>query len=492
MNRRAFLKLSALLAACPALNACAPAYARLAGEPRPAPLPPADDVAAFALLSRLTFGPRSEERARMAEIGPEAWIEEQLSPENIDDSGTDLQLRRFDTLQMAAHELHAWSDKLFEDNEDRSTVPQELAQATLLRQTYSRRQLYESLVDFWSDHFSLSVTKGDCYYLKTVDDRAVIRPHALGTFRELLWASAHSPAMLVYLDQASSDATHPNENYARELLELHTLGVGSGYTQTDVMELARALTGWTVKEHWWRGEFTFDPDKHAPGEKKILGRAIPEGGQTEAESVLEQLATDERTARFISGKLARRFLGSHPPNDLVTRAAQTFVKTNGDVRAVVRGLLFDGLRANAFTPKFKRPAHFALSALRQLNLPLTDFSSLATDYLARLGHVPFAWPTPDGYPDDDAAWQNNALPRWQWAQTLAEHEDTLPALEALWQQANAQKPAEQLSVLCRVLLGASLPTPTAQSLLTALAEAGEALPRVLVAGLLSAPAFQWR
>ncbi len=158
-------------------------------------------------------------------------------------------LRNLDLISRKADEL---------DGFKKEQVIAGLRQATLLRQVYSRNQLYEMMVEFWGDHFNISMEKGVGWLLKIVDDREVIRPHALGEFRELLGASAHSPSMLVYLDNQANDYQAPNENYARELLELHTLGVDGGYTQADVMELARCLTGWTVKEHFWRGELTFN------------------------------------------------------------------------------------------------------------------------------------------------------------------------------------------------------------------------------------------
>ena len=228
-------------------------------------------------MNRLTFGPRVEERARFAEIGLQAYIEEQLNYASINDLTCNLQLSTFNTLKMAANELEGISNQLF-DGYDREIIPNELRQATLMRQIYSKRQLYEIMVEFWSDHFNIFIEKGNGFYLKTVDDREVIRKHALGSFRDLVWASAHSPAMMIYLDNQANEKSHPNENYARELMELHTLGVDGGYTQKDVMELARCLTGWNVKEHFWLGDFVFKEDLHDTGEKNVLGLSDPAVG----------------------------------------------------------------------------------------------------------------------------------------------------------------------------------------------------------------------
>src|SRR5258706_11428260 len=243
---------------------------------------------------------------------------------------------------MDANELEGISNGLF-DSYDRETVPNELRQATLLRQLYSKRQLYEVMVDFWSDHFNIFTKKGTGFYLNTGDARAVIRKHGLVSFLDLLWASANSHAMMTYLDNQANEKSHPNENYARELMELHTLGVDAGYTQQDVMELARCLTGWNVKEHFWLGDFVFKLDLHDTGAKHVLGMTIASAGIKEAEQVLEMLVTHPSAAHFISTKLARRFIADEPPQELVEKAAQIFLKTKGDIRSVLRVILLDGL-----------------------------------------------------------------------------------------------------------------------------------------------------
>jgi uncharacterized protein (DUF1800 family) len=423
-----------------------------------------------------------------------------LAPDLIDDGPADWRLRNFDTLRMAASDLAERSSKLF-DTVDRLSVPNELRQATLVRQVYSRRQLYEAMVEFWTDHFNISVDKGDCYFLKTVDDREVIRPHALGRFRDLLWASAHSPAMLVYLDNQANIKDAPNENYAREVMELHSLSVRGGYSQADVMELARAFTGWTVKQHFWRGQYTFDAHQHDAGVKTLLGLTLQPEGQREAERALEMLATQPATASFIAAKLARRFLGDDPPSAVVEQARLAFVQSDGDIKTVLRTILFDGLLGpvSAATPKFKRPVNFIASALRQLNAE-TDAGPALRDYLAQMGQAHFAWPTPDGYPDRAGPWTGNLLPRWQFALALVADEikGTRVRLAALARQTPAlaeQTPAAIADDLSRLLLGRPLPAAGRDSLLRQLQAAGTAesqLPAILLAGLLASPAFQWR
>jgi len=491
LSRRRFLQLAGLIAA--SVTACTPVYRRLAGEP-PAPSAgawPASGDAHFAALSRMTFGPRPEERARAAEIGLSAWIEEQLAYDAIDDSALNWRLQNFETLNMSATELLDWSEGLFDDV-DQQSVPRELVRASLIRQTYSRRQLYEVMVEFWSDHFNISAEKDDCFFLKTVDDREVIRPHALGNFRDLLWASAHSPAMLFYLDNQVNHKEHPNENYAREVMELHTLGVDGGYTQQDVMELARCLTGWTVKDAFWRGDFTFNQDFHDTGPKTVLGVTIEPEGQREAERVIEMLAAHPATARFISFKLARRFIADDPPADLVSKGAEAFIKNSGDLRAVLRVILLDGLPQ--IQPKFKRPVDFVVSALRLLNAQ-TDASPALLEYLVRLGQVPFRWPTPDGYPMVSAPWMGNLQPRWQFALALARNEikGTQIDLPKLVEVSGADGSAELTEKLSALILGAPLPLAARENLLNSLNTVDDAdLPALLAAGLIASPAFQWR
>jgi uncharacterized protein (DUF1800 family) len=443
-------------------------------------------------LNRLTFGPRVEERARFTEIGLQAYIEEQLAFDAINDFQCQLLVHPFKTLNMAANELEGISNQLFE-NYDRETVPNELRQATILRQLYSKRQLYEVMVEFWSDHFNIFVEKGNCFYLKTVDDREVIRRHALGSLRDLVWASAHSPAMLVYLDNQANEKSHPNENYARELMELHTLGVNGGYTQQDVMELARCLTGWTVKEHFWLGDFLFKEELHDTDAKKVLGLEIQPSDLKEAEQVIELLVTHPSTARFIATKLARRFIADEPPQEVVEKAAAVFLKTNGDVKSVLRVVLFDGLPLAR--PKYKRPANFVLSAMRTLNVE-TDGAAIQ-DYLLRMGQSYFNWPTPDGYPDRSEAWQGNLMPRWQFAFELVcdEIKGTKHNLKDLLDVLSTGLLQGEVDVLASLLLGSPLERLARDKLIDSVRGAGatdeEILP-ILAAGILASPAFQWR
>ena len=491
LSRRDFLKLASLVTASAALSSCAPVYRKIAGDLPTVPWT-SFSTSDFLALNRITFGARVEDRARFVEIGLKNYIEEQLDYESINDLACNLQLSTFKTLNMEANELEGISNQLF-DGYHREKVPNELRQATLLRQLYSKRQLYEVMVEFWSDHFNIFMDKEKEFFLKTVDDREVIRKHALGNFRDLVWASAHSPAMMIYLDNQANEKSHPNENYARELMELHTLSVNGGYTQKDVMELARCLTGWNVKEHFWLGDFVFKEDLHDTGEKNILGLSIQPSGIKEAEQVIEMLVMHPSTAKFICTKLARRFIADNPPEPLIEKAAQTFLNTNGDIKSVLRVILFDGLPLAQ--PKYKRPVNFLLSALRMLNVE-TDGIALR-EYLVRMGQLYFNWPTPDGYPDYSEAWQGNLMPRWQFAFALIRNElkDTKHNLNALLDVSSTGILQDDADAITSLLLGAPLERLARDGIIDSVRAAGateEETRQIIAASIIASPAFQWR
>jgi len=500
ISRRDFLKvLGILTAGAGAAAGCSPLASYIPGGPETLAdslrMSPLD----WMVLNRISFGPRPEDRQHLLEIGLENYLEEQLSPDNISDPKSDFLLSRFDVLNMDADGLRNRSDKLF-DNFDPDLVLDDFRQATLLRQVYSQRQLQEVLVEFWTDHFNISIQKGDCWFLKIVDDREVIREYALGNFRELLGASAHSPAMLVYLDNQENHKDAPNENYAREILELHSLGVNGGYDQTDVMELARCLTGWRVKEHFWRGNLTFDPDTHSPGSKTVLGQTIPQSGKGEIDLVLDILANHPSTARTISRKLARRFLADDPPQEIVDRASQVFLETSGDIQSVLKVILLDGLphiHQHEVSCKYKRPLNYMISALRQTGSDTNGGPALQR-HLRRMGQPLYDWPTPDGFPDTAVAWQGNLLPRWQFALDLAQNNinGTKFNMDVLLEDASGDTQDFFLKRITNNLLGKNLPPILEIELLKALERIIDQNPyqaaSVVVAGVLASPTFQWR
>jgi uncharacterized protein (DUF1800 family) len=304
-------------------------------------------------------------------------------------------------------------------------VARDLQEGKILRAVYSNRQLDEVLVDFWFNHFNVFLDKGADHYLTTEYEREAIRPHVLGKFRDLLEATAKSPAMLFYLDNWESVGPNTpaafaggpnaqrrglNENYGRELLELHTLGVDGGYTQKDVTEVARCFTGWSIDRPNLGGGFKFVDRQHDLGEKMVLGVRIPAGGgEKDGEKVLDIVARHPSTAHFISKKLAQRFVADDPPAELVDRMAQTFMKTDGDLRAVMQTLLeskefwSDG----AFRSKIKSPLEVVVSAVRASNGNV-DFANSLVNQIAQLGEPLYRKIEPTGYSNASGEWMNTA------------------------------------------------------------------------------------
>lgn len=369
---------------------------------------------ALHVLNRVTWGARPEDLDRINQMGIEAFIDWQLDYENIPDPKVDEFVAARRILSMEYDELYRIA------NDNYGLVLETVLWNRLFRAIYSERQLYELLVEFWTDHFNVPI--GDYIVDKTLDDRHVIRRHALGKFRDLLFASAQSPAMLYYLDNAVSNAEHPNENYARELMELHTLGVEGGYTEQDVVEVARALTGWTVNDSF-PGRFTFDINNHDTGEKTVLGHILPAGrGIEDGLQVLDILARHPSTARFIAFKLCRRFVSDRPPDPLVESAAQVFTDTDGDIRQVMRHILTSADFMASAGQKFRRPLDFLAAMFRALTPgAVIEDSGTVVYSLEPMGHLPYFWNPPNGYPDAAGAWINtNALlNRWNAALLLA-------------------------------------------------------------------------
>jgi uncharacterized protein (DUF1800 family) len=437
-------------------------------------------------LNRLTFGPRPGDVLKVRAMGLDKWIDQQLNPEKIDDRANErfvasygmLHQDQNDLLKQYAEEQRAKrevkrdkaaatdaadsmavrKERQQQQNGRRQVVTQ-LQSSRVARAVGSERQLQEVMTDFWENHFNIYVAKGapEPYYLTDFDEN-VIRPNALGKFRDLLEAVAKSPAMLFYLDNARSmaDSTRPtlaggggreavggrrvgirrgiggifgpmrvpvhrpaqqvqqkqrpglNENYGRELLELHTLGVDGGYTQQDVINVARAFTGWTIKPPAQGGGFIFRPQVHDAGEKVVLGHKLAAGrGEEDAEDVLDILAKSPATARFISFKLARRFVSDSPSKALVDRATQTYLRTDGDIREVVRTIVTspEFFSQQAFHSKVKTPFEVVVSAARALDAP-PDSTPRSAQMIAYLGQPIFGHQAPNGWPETGDAWMN--------------------------------------------------------------------------------------
>jgi uncharacterized protein (DUF1800 family) len=330
----------------------------------------------------------------------------------------------------------------------------ELAEAKLLRAIYSGRQLDEVMTDFWFNHFNVFIGKGPDRYMINAYEREVIRPHALGKFKDILAATAKSPAMLFYLDnwqsvgpnsdlalygpqrrmgrrgrfarprpqQAKNRPSGLNENYAREIMELHTLGVDGGYTQKDVTELAKVLTGWSIEQPQLGGSFRFNERAHEPGPKYVLGRKIGEHGEKEGEEMLDILAHHPSTAKFISRKLAMRFVSDTPPQSLVDRMADTFQKKDGDIREVLRTMFHspEFWAVGAYRAKMKTPFEFVASAARASGADIQNALPLVGT-LNRMGMPLYAMQPPTGYSMKAEAWVNSSalLNRMNFALQLA-------------------------------------------------------------------------
>jgi uncharacterized protein (DUF1800 family) len=472
------------------------------------------------VLSRLAFGPRPGDVAKVRALGADKWIDQQLKPEAIDDRAAIDALKRYTTLNASTRDIAAaYRDQQRERRQMQRAMaadsmngsagqPQrpprrdpaqeqelqnraiiDLYNSKLERAASSERQLYEVMVDFWHNHFSVFVGKGQVRVYLLEYDRDVIRPRAMGKFRDLLGAVAHSPAMLHYLDNAQSqaDSAHPrledprqmargrrgqqgagagpqpqqirrycngqrteanlpgriaqappeivddilkgspaecvramtqlttaaqrparglNENYARELMELHTLGVDGGYTQQDVIEVARALTGWTIDQQ--RGAFMFNPVWHDAGAKTVLGNSLRAGrGLDDGEQVLDIVARHPSTARYITTKLARRFISDEPPKSVVDRCSAVFTKTDGDIRQVLGCVVKspEFMSPSAYRSKVKSPFEVVVSAMRATNSQIAQRPG-APQAVGFLGQPMFGRQTPDGWPDLAREWMN--------------------------------------------------------------------------------------
>ena len=437
------------------------------GVPRLAPSPELESVEAMPrdltedqqvlhVLSRLAFGPRPGDVAAVRALGVDRWIEQQLQPSSIPDAASDSLDARFALLAGTPADLMERSPPPFvaqqaatrngevptaQDSlrfrEQQRTQGQMVAQlqaSRVARAVTAERQLQEVMTEFWLNHFNVFIQKGPTmrHYLPQYE-RDVIRPLVLGSFRDLLGAVAHSPAMLIYLDNAQSvaDSLHTsllelraralpngrpmvrhrgglNENYGRELLELHTLGVDGGYTQRDVINVARAFTGWSVDQPRTGGDFIFRPGTHDADPKEVLGHSLQGGrGVEDGEQVLDIVAEHPSTARFIARKLAVRLVSDSPGDALVERAATTFRRTHGDIREVVRTIVLspEFFARSAWRAKVKTPFEVVVSAARALGAE-ADSTPRTAAAIALLGQPLWGHQAPNGWPDAGRDWMN--------------------------------------------------------------------------------------
>lgn len=584
----------------------------MSATPQAESAPMTDRQKIVHVLNRLGYGPRPGDIERVAKIGVDEYVRQQLHPEQIADAAVGKKIAVFDTLAMPLGDLiksayaetrsfverqkafggademrtryglaigapeegsKAARESPMDRGEMLKTLPAryslravgELQAAKVLRAVESERQLQEVLVDFWGNHFNIDVKKAYCRALKVADERDVIRPHVLGKFRDLLGASAKSPAMLLYLDNNQNSAPRQigvieqkiraayqkkllgtalempgdkprtdgglNENYGREILELHTLGVDGGYTQKDVVEVARCFTGWGYNP--LTGGFQFTPRRHDQGEKLVLGQRIAaNGGISDGELVLDLLARHPSTARFIAAKLCRRFIADEPPPAAIERAARVFRETDGDLRQVIESIITspEFFSAPAYRSKIKSPLEFAVSAVRVLGGRIYADSAGARLLHARgalegaatigygqefvsgfkrkslnwhiyeMGMPLYAYQAPTGWPEDSRTWVSAGalIARLNFALALTGRSvaDVLPPIGSPLAGVDADKPGAVLDQLVDALLGGEVSEATRATLKKQLGD-NETMTSIvdapkLIALVLGSPEFQRR
>jgi len=376
--------------------------------------------AALHMLRRATYGPTPESVAEIRAIGIPAWLERQLNPATIDDAECDRYLTAYPRLGMSIGQLRAGAVQRFAWD-----VQFETGQASLLRAAWSKRQLLEVMVDFWSNHLNVSCPFDAGWDNRHSYDRDVIRPHALGRFSSMLMASAFHPSMLYYLDNASSTKRAPNENYARELMELHTVGVDGGYSERQVKAAARLLTGITVDGG--SGLFRYRPENHATGAVSILGfrhrNATPAGGLGAVRAFLLHLAMHPATARRIATKLCLRFVSDTPSPALVSALAATYLANGTAIAPVLRQLFGSAEFKASLGLKVRRPLEDHIATIRILGIKpkgtIKDGISGLYWRVQSIGHAPMAWKPPNGYPDVSPAWQSAATALGRWNNHIA-------------------------------------------------------------------------
>lgn len=492
--------------------------------------PAFDEARAVHVLRRMAFGPSRQALADVRHLGVEEWMASQLSrPGAPLPASLEAKLQALPTLTMSMADLvreyppkRQREEALLDGRELQrpALIGLEQSAAKVLRAVESPNQLEEVLVDFWFNHFNVSADKGAVRWMVTAYERDAIRPNVFISFRELLGATARHPAMLFYLDNWRSvrdgmperpphepEAPKPglNENYARELLELHTLGVEGGYTQQDVREVARCFTGWSIRKPREEPAFYFRRRAHDPDDKWVLGQRITGQRSTaDGEQVLDLLARHPSTARHVASKLARRFVSDTPPPALVDRVAKVFLESDGDLPTVYRALFQspEFWAPEARAAKVKTPFEFVVSALRATEAEVTVRPRLVQS-LAKMGEPLFRAPAPTGFPEGAAPWVNSGslVARLNFSLELVSGRmpGTKVALKTL---ATPAEPTEHawVDALAQALLGAPPSEETRATILDALSKRAEAASAVgekrpvdvpLIAGLLlGSPEFQ--
>ena len=494
-----------------------------------------DRERALHALNRLAFGPRPGDVDAVMKGGVDTWIEQQLHPEAIPDRAVEARIAALPTMKMSnAQIVKTYYEPVLmarkkanaeakDGDIDKNDVRRELMRdipfdqrpqivmndlltERIVRAAESDRQLNEVMVDFWMNHFNVFAGKGIDRFLLTSYERDVIRPHIWGRFEDLLMATAKSPAMLFYLDNARSVAAPENrpllaqrfgqramemnpqlknrqgglnENYAREIMELHTLGVDGGYTQKDVTELARVLTGWTITTQRDGGQgaaFIFRPMLHDSGPKTVLGvRFLAGGGIGEGEKMIHVLAHHPATAHHIALKLCQRLVADDPPPALVDRVAAKFLATDGDLRETVRAVISsrEFWDPKSYRAKVKPPFEYAISAVRAVNAQITDATPIARA-LQQIGEPLYGAQPPTGYSDKADVWINTGalMNRLNFALALASNK--LPGIHgdivALVPAKEAVDASHSVEALAQALTGGNLTAETRNTIKSRIVE----------------------
>ncbi len=532
-----------------------------------------DDQRILHFLNRIEFGPRPGDVDRVRNMGIARALEQQLHPETIDNSTLDTMLAPFPSTKMDSRQIGRnyvtpmelarqmgmrpkagngptpeMRREIQAMMETRGLSPvqkllQELQGQKLVRAVYSERQLEEVMTDFWFNHFNVFWGKGADKQLTTEYEMKAIRPNVLGKFKDLVMATAKSPAMLFYLDNAQSSspdmkapaterlqqlerqqqfARNPraqvrinqqieqlqqrlsqaparkpgiNENYARELMELHTLGVDGGYTQKDVQEVARAFTGWTIDRARQGGGFIFREQMHDRGDKFVLGHKIAAGGMKDGEEVIDILVHHPSAARFIATKLVRRFVSDDPPASLVDRVASVYVRTDGDIREMLRTIFSSDefFSPAAYRAKAKSPFELAASAIRALD-GTTNGNPRLTQEIARMGQPLYQYQAPTGYPDRATQWMTSGslVERLNFGVALAANRVPGTSVDLARFSDGSSKPEYVVDRALQVLLGGDVSAQTKKVLIDQVKSSDEPPLVKAFALVVGSPEFQKR
>lgn len=408
---------------------------------------------ALAMQQRITWGVNAGSARQLQQQGWDRYLQAQLHPgKTVLPPAIQAQIDAMTISQMPMDQLvigveqrrkesNASADDMAKQQaqkdyqQELNRLAREAATRSVLLDVYSTNQLQQQVSWFWLNHFSVHQGKHNLRAMVGDYEMNAIAPHALGKFRDLLGATVHHPAMLRYLDNEANAANRINENYARELMELHTLGVNGGYSQKDVQELARILTGVGVNlgadtpkvkpalqsQYVRRGLFEFNPNRHDYGDKQFLGHTVKGRGLAELDEALDRLSRSPATARFVSGKLAQYFVGDAPPEALVASMAQTFQKTDGNIADVLQTLFASEPFRQSLGRKFKDPMHYVVSAVRLSydDKPILNAGPML-NWLSRMGQPLYGRQTPDGYPLADSAWASpgQMTTRFEIARTI--------------------------------------------------------------------------